>query len=244
MNNVYEKLIKDPFFQPNLNAWSLWRLTSKGTGWNDWQKKEKREGRWSSQPQGTAAGSRPPLLPGSHRCCNLSAEEEAAHRDQHDCEMMRMAAAPLLLAFMRFHPWRTQLFVCALLLPFFLCWGFPSGSLRLMLMVDFPIRCNRSRAYGRDSCCCVIAAPEKHTPRSDISPQGPIFCHSCGLFSIMMEMGESCFELNLYYSAIHFRNITKPDTEQGIHHRLPAAKVLCLTALKRRPRPPSLARFG
>jgi hypothetical protein len=23
------------------------------------------------------------------------------------------------LAFMRFHPWRTQLFVCALLLPFF-----------------------------------------------------------------------------------------------------------------------------
>jgi hypothetical protein len=134
------------------------------------------------------------LLPGSHRCCNLSAEEEAAHRDQHDCEMMRMAAAPLLLAFMRFHPWRTQLFVCALLLPFFLCWGFPSGSLRLMLMVDFPIRCNRSRAYGRDSCCCVIAAPEKHTPRSDISPQGPIFCHSCGLFSIMMEMGESCFE--------------------------------------------------
>ena len=128
--------------------------------------------------------------------------------------------------------------------PTFLCWGFPSGSLRLMLMVDFPIRCNRSRAYGRDSCCCVIAAPEKHPPRSDISPQGPIFCHSCGPFSIMMEMGESCFELNLYYSAIHFRNITKPDTEQGIHHRLPAAKVLCLTALKRRPRPPSLARFG
>jgi len=42
----------------------------------------------------------------------------------------------------------------------------------------------------------------------------------------------------------HFRNITKPDTDQGIHHRLPAAKVLCLTALKRRPRPPSLARFG
>ena len=41
--------------------------------------------------------------------------------------------------------------------PTFLCWGFPSGSLRLMLMVDFPIRCNRSRAYGRDSCCCVIA---------------------------------------------------------------------------------------
>lgn len=26
------------------------------------------------------------------RCCNLSAEEEAAHRHQHDCEMMRMAA--------------------------------------------------------------------------------------------------------------------------------------------------------
>ena len=63
------------------------------------------------------------------------------------------------------------------------------GSLRLMLMVDFPIRCNRSRAYGRDCCCCVIAAPEKD-PRSDISPQGPIFCHSCGPFSIMMEMGE------------------------------------------------------
>lgn len=44
------------------------------------------------------------------------------------------------------------------------------GSLRLMLMVDFSIRCNRSRAYGRDCCCCVIAAPEKHPPRSDISP--------------------------------------------------------------------------
>lgn len=120
------------------------------------------------------------------------------------------------------------------------------GSLRLMLMVDFPIRCNRSRAYGRDSCSCVIAAPEKHPPRSDISPQGPIFCHSCGPFSIMMEMGESLFEFHLYYSAIHFgfRNITKPDTEQGSHHPLPAAKVLCLTALKRRPRPASLARFG
>jgi hypothetical protein len=26
------------------------------------------------------------------RCCNLSTEEEAAHRHQHDCEMMRMAA--------------------------------------------------------------------------------------------------------------------------------------------------------
>lgn len=26
------------------------------------------------------------------RCCNLSAEEEAAHRHQHDCEMIRMAA--------------------------------------------------------------------------------------------------------------------------------------------------------
>jgi hypothetical protein len=50
-------------------------------------------------------------------CCRV--QEEAAHRHQHDCEMMRMAAAPLLLAFMRFHPWRTQLFVCALLLPFF-----------------------------------------------------------------------------------------------------------------------------
>jgi len=35
----------------------------------------------------------------------------------------------------------------------------------------------------------AIAAPEKH-PWSDISPQGPIFCHSCGPFSIMMEMGE------------------------------------------------------
>lgn len=61
------------------------------------------------------------------------------------------------------------------------------GSLRLMLMVDFPIRCNRCRAYGRDCCCCVIEAPEKH-PRSDISPQGPIFCHSCRPFSIMMEV--------------------------------------------------------
>ena len=35
------------------------------------------------------------------------------------------------------------------------------------------------------------------------------------------------------YCAIHFgfRNITNPDTEQGSHHPLPAAKVLCLTAL-------------
>lgn len=29
----------------------------------------------------------------------------------------------------------------------------------------------------------------------------------------------------------------KPDTEQGSHHPLPAAKVLCLTALKHRPDP-------
>lgn len=63
------------------------------------------------------------------------------------------------------------------------------GELRLMLMVDFPIRCNRSRAHGRDCCCCVIAAPEKD-PRSDISPQGPLFSHSCGPFSTMMEMGD------------------------------------------------------
>ena len=49
----------------------------------------------------------------------------------------------------------------------------PWARLRLMLMVDFPIRYNHSRAYGRDCCCYVIAAPEK-APRSDISPQGPM----------------------------------------------------------------------
>lgn len=116
----------------------------------------------------------------------------------------------------------------------FLCWGFPSGSLRLM--VDFPIRCNRSRAYGGYCCCCVIAAPEKH-PRSDISPQGPdqSFVTHAVHFRSWWRWESDAFSLISTTVPSTLASETSPSLIPS-PSSCSKAKVLCLTALKRRPR--------